>query len=146
MLLHMCLVTQSKSEWNSKSVFLLSLGVRVSVSWCKTLEKQVTHAPIGSPNVILRITKQGSEILTSLDFEWSKKGWFWNGPYVKSDLKSGSPTIWNPDKWRLFCLKPFEIWMKMSGFLMVWTIAKAIVRPFWKWYHLNGWILDPHWC
>ena len=35
----------------------------------------------------------GSEIWTSLDFEWSKRGWVANGPNFKWDLKSGSPTI-----------------------------------------------------
>ena len=32
----------------------------------------------------------GSEIWTSLDFEWSKKGWVADGPDFEWDLKSGS--------------------------------------------------------
>ena len=40
-------------------------------------------------------------------------------PDFKWNLKSGSPTIWNPDKWPLFCQKPFEIQTKMSRFWMV---------------------------
>ena len=39
-----------------------------------------------------------------------------NGLNFEWDLKSRSPTICNPDKWPPFCLKPFEIWTKMSGF------------------------------
>ena len=60
----------------------------------------------------------GFEIQTSLDFEW--------------DLKSVSSTIWNPDKWPPFCLKPFEIRQtKRSGFQMVGTkaLAKAQLSP-----------------
>ena len=37
------------------------------------------------------------EIQTSLDFEWSKRGWVANGPDFQWDLKSGSPTISNPN-------------------------------------------------
>ena len=58
-----------------------------------------------------------SEIRTSLDFEWSKRCWVANGPKFEWDLKSGSPTICNPDKWPPFCQKPFEIWTKTSRFL-----------------------------
>ena len=58
----------------------------------------------------------GSEIWTSLDLEWSKKGWVADGPDFEWDLKSGSPTILNPDKRLPFCQKPFENWTKMSGF------------------------------
>ena len=38
--------------------------------------------------------------------------------------------IWT--KWQPFCLKPFEIWTKMSRFQMVWTeaITKALAWPF----------------
>ena len=62
----------------------------------------------------------GSEIRTnSLDFEWSKRGWVANGLDIKWDLKSGSQTILNQDKWLLFCQKPFEIRTKMSGVCMV---------------------------
>ena len=38
------------------------------------------------------------EILTSLDFKWSKRGLFANGPDFEWELKSGSPTILNPYK------------------------------------------------
>ena len=40
----------------------------------------------------------GPEIQASLDFNWSKRFWFANGPGAEWDLKSGSPTISNPDK------------------------------------------------
>ena len=80
----------------------------------------------------------GSEIWTSLDFKWSKRGWVANGLDFKWDLKSGSSAIWSLDKWAPFCQKPFEIWAKMSGFRMVGTIAKTKTRPFenrtiWNW-------------
>ena len=42
-----------------------------------------------------------------------------NGLVFKWDLKSGSPTIINLDKWQPFCQRPFEIWTKMSGSQMV---------------------------
>ena len=58
----------------------------------------------------------GSEIWTSMNFEWSKRGWVKNCPDFKLDLKSGSPTILNPDKWQPFCQKLFEILTKMSEF------------------------------
>ena len=61
----------------------------------------------------------GSEIRTSLDFKWLKRGWVANGLNFKLDLKSWSPTIWNSDKWPPFCQKPLEIWTKMSRFWMV---------------------------
>ena len=35
----------------------------------------------------------GSEILTSMDFKWSKRGWVANGMDFERDLKSGCPTI-----------------------------------------------------
>ena len=35
----------------------------------------------------------GSEIQTSLDFEWLKRGWIANGPDFEWNLKSMSPTI-----------------------------------------------------
>ena len=35
----------------------------------------------------------GSDIQTSLDFEWSKRGWVANGLDFVWDLKSGSPTL-----------------------------------------------------
>ena len=36
-------------------------------------------------------------------FVWSKRGWLANSPDFLRDLKSGSPAIWNPDKWSPFC-------------------------------------------
>ena len=44
----------------------------------------------------------------------------WSGFW--RDLKSGSPTIWNPVKWQPFYQKPFEIQTKMFGFRMVGAI------------------------
>ena len=41
--------------------------------------------------------------------------WVWNGLDLEWDLKSWSPTIWNPDKWLPFCQKnTFEIQTKKS--------------------------------
>ena len=34
-----------------------------------------------------------SEIQTTLDFKWSKKGWVANGQDFEWDWKSGSPTV-----------------------------------------------------
>ena len=89
----------------------------------------------------------GSEIRPSLDFEWSKRGCVANGLDFEWDLKSGIPTIWNPDKWRPFRQKLFEIQTKSpnfewSGFWMVGTIAIAKAGPFenrtiWKPDHLK---------
>ena len=57
----------------------------------------------------------GSEIRTRLDFKWSKRGWVANGVNFEWDLKFGSSTIRNPDKWPPFCKKkPIEV----SGFRM----------------------------
>ena len=42
---------------------------------------------------------------SGFDFEWSIRGWVANGPDFQGDLKSGSPTILNPDKWPPFCQK-----------------------------------------
>ena len=61
-----------------------------------------------------------SEIRISLDFKWSKRGWFANILDLKWDLKSWSPTLWNADKWPPLCPTPFEILTPMSGFKMVW--------------------------
>ena len=71
------------------------------------------------------VIQWGSEIRTSLDFEKLKGGWVPNGPDFEWDLKSGSPTIWNLNKWLPFCQKLFEIRTKMSGFWMIGTIAIA---------------------
>ena len=81
---------------------------------------------------ILFFLQWRSEIRTSLDFEWSKRGWVANVLDFEWDLKSGSLTILNPDKWPPFCQKTFEIQTKTSGFRMVGTIAIAITkaRPF----------------
>ena len=65
------------------------------------------------------VVQWGSEIRTSLEFEWYKRGWLANDPDFKWDLKSWIPIVWNPDKWLPFCQKPFGIWTKMSGFQMV---------------------------
>ena len=79
--------------------------------------------------VIICYVHWGSEIWTSLDFEWSKRGWVANGPYFKCDLKSGSPTIWNPDKCLHFVKKKKKklksghkrLDFKWSSFQMVGT-------------------------
>ena len=63
-----------------------------------------------------------------------------NYPNFEWDLKSGSQTIWNLDKWPPFCQKLFEIRTKMSRFQMAGfpmagfiDIAKGIVRTFEVW-------------
>ena len=78
-------------------------------------------------------------------FEWSKRGWFANGLDFKWDLKSGSPTIWNPDKSlerrTLNCAVDSNMcgfWM-VDGFQMVGTIAIAKALPFENW---NIWNLS----
>ena len=67
----------------------------------------------------------GSEIQTSLDLKWLKRGWVANGQDLELAMKSVSPNIWNLDKLQPFCQKTFDIWTKMSGF---WTVR-----------FLNGW-------
>ena len=61
----------------------------------------------------------GYKIQTSLDFERWKRGSFANSLDFKWHLTSGSPTIWNPDKWLPFCQKLLEIQTKTSRFQMV---------------------------
>ena len=108
-------------------------------------------------NYIGNILQWGSEIRTSLDFEWSKIGWVANGLDFEQDLKSGSPTIWNPDSlsksiWSLD--KNVQI-SKGPVFLMVGTIAIAIakaqpyeIQPIWNpTFKKSGFkwsISDPH--
>ena len=57
--------------------------------------------------------------------------WKWSD--FQRDLKSGSQTTWNSERWLPFCQLPFKIWRKtarfwMVGVQMVGTIALA--RPF----------------
>ena len=47
--------------------------------------------------------QMGNEIRTSLDFEWTERGWFANDLDFKCDLKLGRPTIRNLDKWSPVC-------------------------------------------
>ena len=56
------------------------------------------------------------------------------------DLKSGSPTIWNLNKWPQFCQIPFEICTKTSRFCMVGikAIARAWAQQFWKLDYLKS--------
>ena len=74
-----------------------------------------------------------------------KKGQFTNSLDFECDLKSGSQTIWNPDKWPPFFKKPSEIWTKISRF---WIIQFHMFRALWKldfqkvWIS-NVWILNP---
>ena len=73
------------------------------------VEKGIKNSGLGSHHV-----QWGSEIWTSLYFKWLKRGWVANGPDFEWDLKSGSLTIWYPDKRQLVCQKLFEIRTKMS--------------------------------
>ena len=69
---------------------------------CITIKIALSHCST------LKIVQWGSEIRTSLDFEWSKRGWVSNGLYFEWDLKCWSPTIWNLDKWPSFCQKTWN--------------------------------------
>ena len=75
--------------------------------------------------------EQEYEIGTSLDIKWSKRGWVANGPYFGWNLKSGSPTIWNLDKWLPFCQNHLKSGQKCP-YWMVRTVKKEIAetRPF----------------
>ena len=77
----------------------------------------------------------GSEIRTSLDFKWLKRGWAANCPDFEWDLNPET----QPFEIRTngsFSQKPFEIRTKkvrifeLSDFQMVGTIAKAKAGPF----------------
>ena len=78
----------------------------------------------------------GSEIQTSLDFEWSKRGWVANGLDFEWVLKYGSPVIWNHchfvKKTKTFEIRKKCLNFECSGFWMVVTKAISIakVRPF----------------
>ena len=103
----------------------------------------------------------GSKLRTSLYFEWLKRSWVANCTDFEWDLKSGSPTIWNPGKWLPFCQKPFEIQTKTSGFWIFqfsngWGYSYILSKSqtIWKPEHLksdlqkvkisNGLNSDPH--
>ena len=79
-------------------------SVRVHLPIIKWSNKLSTVYSWGLNNKVLL----GSEIRTSLHFEWSKRGWHAHGPNFEWDLKSWSTTIWNLDKWVLFLSK--TIW------------------------------------
>ena len=53
------------------------------------LESVINYVPANFQIVV----QWGSEIWTSLDCEWSKRGWVANGLNFEWDLKSRSPTI-----------------------------------------------------
>ena len=106
-------IVHEKIRWHP--CLLLSNGLAV----CSSNSIQILHhlaaeffLTIQMPT---RSVQWGSEIQTSLDFEWSKRGWVEKGLDLKWNLKSRSPTIWNPD---------FE-W---SCFWMVGTIAIATAK------------------
>ena len=69
--------------------------------------------------------------LDTLGSEGLKNVLFANSQDLNWDLKSGNPTICNPDDWLPFLGTTIWNWTKMSGFHMVETIAIAIpiVRP-----------------
>ena len=69
----------------------------------------------------------GSEMRTSLNFKWSKRVWVATGPDFERDLKSGSATIWNMDKWATFLSKT------------IWNPDKMSI--FWQFRFLNSWEL-----
>ena len=93
-----------------------------------------------------------SEMWTSLDFKWLKRGWVAKGPDFEWDLKSGSPTIWYPDK---FLSKTIWNPNKTSEFWMVWfsngwdysyshSLSLTIWNPTIKKYSKCLLISDPH--
>ena len=62
--------------------------------------------------------------------KWPKRGCVANGPDFEWDLKYGSPTIWNPDKWQPICQRQNHLKsgqkcsdFEWSGFWMVGCIA-----------------------
>ena len=60
----------------------------------KPIASQNTHlSSLVSEQTRYVIIQWESELRTSLDFEWSKRGWVVNGPYFEWDLKSISPHI-----------------------------------------------------
>ena len=69
-----------------------------------------------------------------IDSECFKRGWVANGPDFKCDLKSGSPTIWNQDKWLPFCQKPLEIqtWYWMVQFSNGWDYSHSLNWTIWN--------------
>ena len=75
----------------------------------------------------------GSEIQTSLDFKWLRRGWVTNGPDFEWDLKSKRPSILNPDKCQPFCKKHPDF--ERSGFRIVGAKAIAMAKavPFENW-------------
>ena len=84
-----------------------------------------------------------------LKSEQVKRGWFANGSDFKWDLKSGSPTIWNPDKRPPLCRKPFAIQQKCpdfawSAFQMVRNLNLIFIKSgFWLFFWIsNGGISD----
>ena len=77
----------------------------------------------------------GSEILTSLDFEWSNRGWFANGLDFKWDLKFWKQPLEIRTNGRHFVKKHLKCGQKCpdferSGFQMVGTITKGKACPF----------------
>ena len=104
----------------------------------------------------------GSEFRTSLDFEWSKRGWVANSLEFEWDLKSGSPTTFKIGTNGCHSVKkdlksrqkhPDFDW---SVFRMVGTLALAIAKAplfenrtisnlTFKCFPISsGWISDPH--
>ena len=80
----------------------------------------------------------GSEIPTHLDLEWSRRGWFENGPNFEWDLEiptNGHYFVQNHLK-----SKQKHPDFEWSSFQMVGTIVIAIViaRPFWKQDHFKS--------
>ena len=105
----------SEKLWGSKFSFLLIGLSRINVSGTLWQDYRLLLSEIRVPNQILAavvLAKTPSKGVwvssqTCLDFEWSKRGWVANGLDLKCYLKSGNPTILNPDKWTPICHKPF---------------------------------------
>ena len=113
---------QMSTSKRSDFEWVLNLNVWYwSLHYTYTLKILIMNTP-GKPgqrfNKLTVLSSNWSEIPPSLDFEWSKRGWVANGLDFKWDLKSRSPTVWNPDKGPPFCPKSFEIRTKTFGFWM----------------------------
>ena len=112
-----------QSRWRKRQrrlLFAISLNIFSRIR-CRCVSQHDNEWPIPhQPSSANLMYRGGSEVQTSLNFlERSKKDWVSNSLDFEWDLKSGSPTIWNPEKQPPFCQKPFDIWTKTAGFWMV---------------------------
>ena len=88
---------QDFSETLPRKIRLKVIELSSTLKWFRFIPPQpcsIDNQVRIHPNKLSRFEAHcGSEIQTSLDFEWSKRGWVANGPDFKWDLKTKSPTI-----------------------------------------------------